>query len=297
MKIIITIPAYNEEKNIGNVIDSIRSVMSLTKYKNQYQILVVDDGSLDNTAKIAKEKGAIVFSHPYNCGLAQAFRTELQKCIEMKADIIVHTDADGQYLAADIPKLLREIENGYELVLGSRFLGIIEEMPLLKRLGNIAFSKVISHITKFRITDGQTGFRAFTRNVALNVKITSTHTYTQEQIIRTIKQKYTVKEIPAYFAKRYGKSRLIKNPFEYALKAWINILRVYRDNEPLKFFGTIGTTLFSVGFLIGLWLVILFLFTGKVGHLPSLILSFLLITAGIQIILFGFLADMKGTNV
>lgn len=293
MKIVITIPAYNEAKNIGNVIDSIRSVIELTKYKNNYKILVVDDGSKDNTKDIVKKHGAIVYSHPHNYGLAEAFRTELQKCIEIKADIIVHTDADNQYLASDIPRLLEEIEKGYDLVLGSRFKGIIEEMPFLKRLGNIAFSKVISQITKVKITDGQTGLRAFTRNIALNVPITSTHTYTQEQIIRTIKLKYRVKEIPVYFAKRNGKSRLIKNPIEYAIKAWINILRVYRDNEPLKFFGRIGTIILSIGLIIGVWLTSLFLITGIVGHLPSLILSFLLITTGIQIILFGFLADMR----
>ena len=296
MKIIITIPAYNEEKNIGEVINSINSVMNLTKHKNQYKILVVDDGSTDNTSKVAKEKGALVYSHPYNYGLAEAFRTELQKCIELKADVILHTDADGQYIASDIPKLLKEIENGYDLVLGSRFLGVIEEMPLLKRIGNIAFSRVISNITNFKITDGQTGFRAFTRKVAINVPITSTHTYTQEQIIRSLKLKFRVKEVPVYFAKRYGKSRLIRNPIEYALKAWINILRVYRDYEPLKFFGTIGSISVGLGLIIGVWLFGLFLINGVVGHFPSLVLCFLLITTGIQIILFGFLADIKNNT-
>ena len=166
-------------------------------------------------------------------------------------------------------------------------------MPWLKRFGNVAFSKVISQITKLRITDGQTGFRAFTRKIALNVPIKSTHTYTQEQIIRAIKLKYNVKEIPVYFAKRYGESRLIKNPFEYAIKAWINILRVYRDHEPLKFFGAIGTISLSLGTIIGTWLVVFFLIYGEVKHIPTLIFSMLLVTTGIQIILFGFLADMN----
>ncbi|MBI2671175.1 glycosyltransferase family 2 protein [Candidatus Woesearchaeota archaeon] len=293
MRIIITIPAHNEEKNIGKVIESIKSVMGLTKYKNQYKILVVNDGSKDRTAEIAKGHGAIVYSHPYNYGLAETFRTEIQKCLELKADVILHIDADGQYLASEIPTLLKEIENGYDLVLGSRFMGIIEEMPTLKRLGNIAFSKVISNITNFKITDCQTGFRAFTKDIATGVPVISTHTYTQEQIIRAIKQKYKIKEVPVYFARRYGKSRLIKNPIEYAIKAWINILRVYRDYEPLKFFGTIGTISVIMGLAIGLWLFTLFVTTGVVGHYPSLILCFLLITTGIQIILFGFLADMK----
>ncbi len=290
MKVLISIPAYNEARTIGRVLDDIQAVMKKTKYK--FSLLVVDDGSKDATYKIAIEHGAKVFRHPRNCGLAEAFRTEMQLFIESDADIFVHTDADGQYLAVEIPKLIKEIENGYDLVLGSRFKGKIESMPLLKRLGNIAFSKVLSHITQRRISDGQTGFRAFTKEVAKKVQITSTFTYTQEQIIRTSKNKFRIKEVPVYFAKRGGKSRLMKGPFDYAIKAWINIFRIYRDYEPLKFFGLFGGMFAGVGSFIILWLLYLFFTTGTIGHLPSLLLAILLITVGVQILLFGFLADM-----
>ena len=90
----ITIPAYNEEKTLGKVITDIKNVMNKTRYN--YKILIVDDGSTDNTVKTAKQAGAIVYSHPRNYGLAEAFRTEIKKCLELKADIIVHTDEDGQ---------------------------------------------------------------------------------------------------------------------------------------------------------------------------------------------------------
>ena len=179
------------------------------------------------------------------------------------------------------------------MVLGSRFKGHIESMPLIKRLGNKAFSKVISNITNFPISDGQTGFRCFSREVAEKIQIISNHTYTQEQVIRTLKNKFKVLEVPVYFAKRDGKSRLMKNPFEYAIKAWINIFRIYRDYEPLKFFGLFGGIFFLLGFAIGLWLLYLFFTTGMVGHYPSIMLSILLISIGLQIWLFGFLADMK----
>lgn len=290
MNVVITIPAYNEERSIGRVVAGIKKVMDATKYK--YKILVVDDGSRDRTADTAKKAGAIVYSHPMNYGLADTFRTEIEKCLQTKADVIVHTDADGQYRAEEIPKLISYVEKGYDLVLGSRFKGKIESMPLIKRLGNKAFSNVISQITRMKISDGQTGFRAFTREFAEKVKIESTHTYTQEQIIRAVKDKFKVIEVPVYFAKREGKSRLMKNPFDYAFKAWINIIRVYRDYEPLKFFGTIGGFFFITGFIVGLWLVYLYLTTGVVGRLPSVILCMLLITLGIQIILFGLFADM-----
>jgi len=291
MNIIITIPAYNEANSIERVIRSIKKVMDSQKYT--YNILVVDDGSKDKTAEIAKKLGAIVYSHPKNYGLAETFKTEIEKCLELKADVIVHIDADGQYLPKEIPLLIKEIENGYDLVLGSRFKGKIESMPLIKRIGNKAFSIVISNVTGFKITDAQTGFRAFTKEVAEKINIISNHTYTQEQIIRAVRSKFKIKEVPIHFAKRNGKSRLMKNPFEYAFKAWINIFRIYRDYQPLKFFGLFGVIFFAAGFLIGLWLLYLFFTTGVIGHTPSVMLCVLLITASIQIWLFGFLADME----
>ena len=293
MKVIITIPAYNEEETIGKVVRDIKQAMSKTKYK--HSILVVNDGSKDKTAEMAGKQGAIVYSHPYNYGLAEAFRTEISKCLELGADIIVHTDADGQYKAEEIHKLIEPIEKKEaDLVLGSRFKGKIEEMTWMKRMGNRAFSRVISNIIKFRVSDCQTGFRAFTKEVAQKVPIISDHTYTQEQIIRAVREKFRIKEVPVYFAKRIsGESRLMSSPFQYAAKAWVNILRIYRDYDPLKCFWRIGFTFLMLGVAIGIWLVLLFLMEGKIGHMPATILSMLLIVVGLQIILFGFLADMK----
>ncbi|MAG08710.1 glycosyl transferase family 2 [Candidatus Woesearchaeota archaeon] len=291
MKVIITLPAYNEKKTIGRVISDIKQAMDSTKYN--YRILVVDDGSNDGTGDIAKRSGAIVHSHPANYGLAETFKTEMRKCLELGADIIVHTDADGQYIAKDIPKLIKEVEDGNDLVLGSRFKGKIEYMPFIKRLGNRAFSKVVSKITKKKISDSQTGFRAFTKEVAGSINIISSFTYTQEQIIKASRHKFKIKEVPIYFAKRDGKSKLMKNPFDFAVKAWINLLRIYRDYEPLKFFCLIGGIFFLTGFTIGLWLLYIFTTTGVIGHVPSALLSVLLILIGIQIFFFGFLADMN----
>src|SRR3989338_4336531 len=271
MKIVVTIPAYNEADTIAVVIKKIHEVMESNKYN--YKILVLDDGSKDKTAEVAKKEGAVVYSHPKNYGLAEAFKTEVEKSLDLGADIIVHIDADTQYKAEEIPKLIAEIENGYDLVLGSRFKGTIESMPFMKRMGNIAFSKVISNITGMEISDAQTGFRAFTRKVAESIKITSNHTYTQEQIIRAVRGKFRVKEVPVYFARRKDKSRLISSPFGYAIRAWINLIRIYRDYEPLKFFGAIGSIIFSVGFLIGLYLVYLHFTSGIAGHFALIMLD------------------------
>ncbi len=296
MKIIITLPAYNEEKTIGKVIKDIHTVMKPTEHKHKYKVLVVDDGSKDRTISVAKNAGSTVFPHPYNYGLAETFRTEM-KCVKGKADIIVHIDADGQYEPKEIPKLIEPIlKKEADLVLGSRFAGKIEKMPLMKKLGNIAFSKVISQITKVKISDGQTGFRAFTREVAEEIKITSTHTYTQEMIIRAVKQRFRIKEVPVHFYERTsGKSRLLSNPFDYAGKAWLNLFRIFRDFAPLKFFGFIGFSFLGISFLIGLYLTYAFFILGPgiSGKVPSILLMLLLFLTGIQIIIFGFLADMQ----
>lgn len=289
MKLFISIPAYNEEKTITPLIRTITT--TLKKTNNPYTIHVTDDGSTDATATLARQAGATVHPHLGNFGLAETFRTEIKHFLKSDADVFVHIDADGQYNPTDIPKLLTAIEHGADLALGNRFQGGIQSMPLIKRIGNKTFSRVISKITKQPIGDAQTGFRAFTKKVA-QLPITSTHTYTQEQIIRAAREGYTITEVPTYFSQRNDKSRLLKNPFEYATKAWINILRIYRDYEPLKFFGKIGTTLITIGALTGLWLVYNVLTTGRIGHLPLTILTMLLILTGVQIILFGFLADM-----
>lgn len=291
MKVIVTIPAYNEERTIGKLVSEIKKTMSKTSY--DYGVLVLDDGSKDATGHAARKAGAVVYSLPKNYGLAETFKTEIEKCLELKADIIVHIDADRQYLANEIPKLLAEVRKGYDLVLGSRFKGKIEEMPFIKRLGNMAFSRVISQITGLNISDAQTGFRAFTKEVAEHVPITSNHTYTQEQIIRAVRKKFRIKEVPIYFAKRHDKSRLISSPFGYAVRAWINIIRIYRDYEPLKFFGWTGTLILLIGFVLGLWLVYFQFFGGGAfRHLGLMMLDILIITIGLQIVIFGFIADM-----
>jgi len=290
MLVAISIPAWNEENTLGPVISEIRTVMDQTKYK--YKILVVDDGSIDKTVDIAQKFGAKVRSNGRNKGLAETFKAEMQFCLDEKVDIIVHTDADGQYPAEFIPKLIAEIENGYDLVIGSRFSGKIEAMPIIKRLGNMAFAKVFTQLTKTKITDSTTGFRAFTKEVAKEIVYTTNFTYTHEQLIRAARLNFRIKEIPIH-ARKTRESHLMKGPFDYALKAWINIFRIYRDYNPLAFFGKIGMVLVTIGVLIGLAILYTYLAYGVVGGIPRVILSAMLILAGIQIILFGLLADMR----
>lgn len=294
MKIIITIPAYNEEKTLPRVLTEIKEVLNSNPNttKDSYQFLVLNDGSVDRTIDVAQAHGAIVISNKRNRGLAETFKREMEECLKLKADIIVHTDADGQYDPRGIIPMIKKVKQGYDLVLGSRFSGKIESMPLLKWWGNKAFSKVLTSLTGVKITDSTTGFRAFTPEVAREIQFINTFTYTQEQIIKAAKMGFRITEVPIR-ARKTRASRLFKNPFEYAIKAWINILRIYRDYNPLKFFGRIGLTFLGAGVAIGLWLVGRFIMYGRIGKVPSAILCMLLIVIGIQVILFGFLADMK----
>ena len=290
MKAVITIPAYNEEKTIGLVIREIKEVMGKASYN--YQILVLDDGSRDKTVEVARKNGAVVVSNKRNLGLAETFKNEMKECLKLKADIIVHTDADGQYPCFYIPEMIKKVEQGYDLVLGSRFgKGSYGNDSFMKKLGNRAFARVFSNLLKTKISDTTTGFRAFTREVA-QLPLINTFTYTQEQLIRAGKSKMKISEIPIRTNKTRP-SKLFRNPFDYAIKAWINIFRIYRDFEPLKFFGRIGLMFIIAGILIGLFILYRIITVGSAGGIPRVILSMLLILVGIQIAFFGFLADMN----
>ena len=288
MKIVVSIPAYNEEKTLGKVIDEIKNSLNLLKY--DYNILVLDDGSRDKTVEVANNKEVIVVSNSRNLGLAETFKHEMKECLKLKADIIVHTDADNQYPAFYIPKLIEKIEDGYDLVLGSRFGTGKYSGSFMKSLGNKAFAKVFSGLLKTKLTDTTTGFRAFRKEVA-ELPLINSFTYTQEQLIRVGRAKMRIAEIPITTNKTRT-SRLFKNPLDYAIKAWINIVRIYRDFAPLKFFGWIGLFFILVGITLGIWILITLLQTGGVGGIPRVILSALFVMAGIQIVLFGLLADM-----
>jgi glycosyltransferase involved in cell wall biosynthesis len=291
MKIVVTIPAYNEEKTLPPVLEEIKKELD-NKY--DYQLLVLNDGSKDRTVEIAQQHGAKVYSNKRNLGLAKTFKAEMRECLKYNPDIIVHTDADGQYPAKYIPALIEKVKLGNDLVLGTRFEKGKYSGSIAKNLGNQAFAKVFSSLLKVKLTDTTTGFRAFNKTVA-ELPLINNFTYTQEQLIRVGKEGLSVSEVPIR-TRPTRKSRLFKSPLHYAVKAWINILRIYRDYEPLKFFGKIGGSFFFVGFLLGLYIFITFLITDRVGGIPRVMLSAMLMLTGLQIIIFGFLADMNNKS-
>jgi len=291
MKLVITIPAYNEEKTIAKVIQEIpKKIPGIRKI----ELIVVDDGSTDKTASAAKHYGAIVVRHPGNRGLAKAFKTGLNAALERGADIIVNTDADFQYNQKQIPALIKPILEGKaDIVLGSRFKGWIEEMPLSKRLGNKLATAVVRFVTGYKISDAQTGFRAFSREAALRMNILSDYTYTQETLLIAAEHKLKVVEIPVDFRKRANHSRLISSIWSYAKKAGMTIWLTYLSYKPLKVFLTLGLVLILAGLFAGAKVLMHYLSTGLVQpYLPTALLASLLLILGFEVVIIGLIAEM-----
>jgi glycosyltransferase involved in cell wall biosynthesis len=292
MKLLVMIPAYNEEKSLGKVIEEIpRQINGIT----EIQILVIDDGSIDQTKEIAKKAGADkVISHKYNMGLAKTFRDGLNEALEMNADIIVNIDADFQYNGSEISKLISPIVEGKaDLVLGNRQIDQLDHMPRGNLWGNKLTSAAVRWVTGLPIQDAQTGFRAFSREAALRINLTGDYTYTQETIIDAANKHLKIEQVPIEFRKRDGESRLITSIFWYAYSAGITIFRSIGAYHPFIIFSGIGLGCILLGLIIGFKVIIHFLTTGMVTpYLPSALLTTVLIIVGSLAILFGLLADM-----
>ncbi len=295
MKLVVTIPAYNEEQTIGKVISEIPKKIQGIK---ETEVIVIDDGSEDKTSEMAESLGAKVYKNKTNMGLAYSFSKGLSLALESNADIIVNTDADFQYDQSQIAELVKPILDGKaDIVLGSRFLGKIEYMPLGNYFGNIIVSNLVSFLMGKKITDSQTGFRAFSKEAAMKIQVYSNYTYTQETIMEAIEKKLVMVEIPVNFRKREGKSRLISNIFDYGKKVGLTILETYINYRPLKTFSLLGGLLLAVGLIVGSKVMVNFIYTGEVSpYIPSAILSSLLLIMGFQSIVLGMVAEVMRRN-
>lgn len=296
MKLIVTIPAYNEEDTIRKVIEEIpRSIPGI----DSVRILVIDDGSSDSTAETAMNAGADnILTHKQNMGLARTFRDGLNEALEMGADIIVNTDADFQYNGGEIPRLIAPIlEGNADIVLGDRQVNDLDHMPRGNLWGNNIATQVIRWTTRLPIKDAQTGFRAFSREAALRMNLTGDYTYTQETIIQAANKNLMIEQIPVEFRRREGKSRLISSIFRYARSAGVTIFRSFGAYHPFIVFSTIGILCILIGLIIGFRVIIHFFSTGMVTpYLPSALLTTVLVIVGSLAILFGLLADMIRTQ-
>lgn len=238
MRLVIQMPALNEEASIAQVL---RSLPEKLPGIDEIVKLVVDDGSTDRTAELARAEGAVVVSHPRNRGVGMAFRTGIAKAAELGADLVVTIDADGQFDVHDIPTLLAPILAGEaDFVTASRFLdpALVPVMPGAKRWGNDAIARWISAITKQTYRDVSCGFRAYSRNAFLRLNLLGSFTYTHEVFLTLAFAGVPINEIPVKVrgVREHGKSRVASNLFRYAYRTASIILKTYRDYRPLHFF-------------------------------------------------------------
>lgn len=247
-KLVVLIPAFNEEELIGKTIADIpRKILGI----KTVEVLVVDDGSSDKTVEIALNAGADkVVSLGKNMGVASAFMTGVRNAISMKADLVVTLDADGQFPPKQVSEIIIPIlNNQYDMVSGARFTkDIPKDYPKTKLIGNKLFSKMVSMVVGQKFQDTQTGFRAYNRSALLNISIISEYNFAQEVVIDLTFKKFRLGEIPVkVLFDKNRKSRIVRNIFSYSSKALSTIIRSIFYHRPLMAFGLFGAFLCAGG--------------------------------------------------
>ena len=295
MKLIIQIPCYNEENHLpGTLADLPDEIDGIDVIER----LIIDDGSTDETERIAKKLGVEhTVRFATNRGLAAAFRVGIQRCVELGADIIVNTDGDNQYRGADIEKIVRPIIEGKaDLVIGDRQTWSHPEFGLIKKILQRLGSRLISYFARTPIPDATSGFRAFKRDAALQLNILSDYTYTHETSIQAGLHNLKVESVPIKINPKTRASRLFSSTFSYIWNSGINILRIYTLYRPLKIF----TLMALVNFILGTGLGVRFLYYYFIdeggGHVQSLIMSAILFNLSFVLFVVGVMSDLIGFN-
>ncbi len=295
MKLIIQIPCYNEEETLPAALSELpKELNGISKI----EWLVIDDGSTDNTVEVAKSHGVDhIVRHTKNLGLARAFSTGLDKCIELGADIIVNTDADNQYCADDIPGLIEPILSGEaEMVVGARSIVDIKHFSTSKKILQKIGSWVVRLASKTDIPDAPSGFRAISRNAAMQLNVFNEYTYTLETIIQAGQKGIVTVSVPIRTNKDLRPSRLVKSIPGYISRSIMIIIRIFMTYKPFKFFAIPGVISFVLGFLIGLRFLYFYFTSGGSGHIQSIILAALLLGIGFFLTVIGLLADLISVN-
>lgn len=295
MKVIIQIPCFNEADSLPITLPLLpRSVAGC----EHVEWLVIDDGSSDETATVARRLGVDhVVRHPLNRGLAAAFMTGLDTATRLGADIIVNTDADNQYDARDIASLVTPIVEGRaEFVIGARPIDDTSHFSWLKRHLQKFGSRVVRIASHTDVADAPSGFRAMTRDVALRLNVFNAYTYTLETIIQAGRSNIRVVSVPVRTNPDLRPSRLVRSTGNYVLRSLATILRIFATYRPMLLFWLLGSIFIAVGTSIGVRFLIYYLQGDGNGHVQSVIFSALCLTIGFLMLVLGFLADLMATN-
>jgi glycosyltransferase involved in cell wall biosynthesis len=295
MKLIIQIPCFNEAKVLPVTIQSLPKMIPGV---DEVEYLVIDDGSQDDTAAVARQVGVHhVLSLPGHIGLASAFTAGLNAALNQAADIVVNTDADNQYNAEDISRLIEPILAGRaHIVVGDRGVATLKAFSPVKRNLQRLGSWVVGRVSGISIPDATSGFRALSREAALRTLVLSEYSYTLETLIQAGYNRLPVEFVAIRTNDPTRPSRLMRSIPHYLTNSSATIVRAYTMYRPLRVFSILGA-LFIVGGLIGASRFLYFYLIGLGGgHVQSLILSAVLLIIGFQILLIGLLADLIGFN-
>ena len=294
MKLIIQIPCYNEAETLPATVAALpKSLPNI----DVIETLVIDNGSTDGTADVAREIGVTHIVELPMKGLAGAFRAGLDACLELGADIIVNTDADNQYFAGDIQHLVAPVLAGQaDLVLGDRGVANHKNFSPVKRVLQKLGSRVLGFAAGIEITDATSGFRALSRETALRTLVLGQYTYTLETLIQAGANKLRVVFVPVKTNNPTRPSRLMRNIPEYMAHSIVTIVRAYAFYQPLRIFTLIGGSLFLCGMVLGFRFLYFWALGLGGGHIQSLILTAVLLIIGFQIMIIGLVADLIRQN-
>jgi glycosyltransferase involved in cell wall biosynthesis len=296
-KLIIQIPCLNEAETLpATLADLPSSVPGI----DVIEVLVIDDGSRDGTADVARANGVHhIVRLTRNKGLAAAFMAGIDASLKQGADFIVNTDADNQYAGSEIGKLLAPLLRGdADLVIGDRNIAELSHMSWQKRQLQGLGSWVVRQVSSTTVPDTTSGFRAYTREAALRMTIVSEFSYTLESIIQAGKKRMAIAHVPVATNARTRESRLFDSVFSYVKRSTATIVRIYAMYEPLKVFSYIGLSLFGIGVLLSLRFLYEYFTDNTFGGrmVQSLIFAAVFMIIGFQVLLMGLLADVISAN-
>lgn len=295
MKLIIQIPCYNEAETLEIALNDLPKKIDGI---DEIEVLIINDGSSDNTVEVARNWGVnYVVNFKRNKGLAKGFMAGLDACLKNGADIIVNTDADNQYNGADIKKLVQPIIEGKtDIVIGERPISETEHFsPLKKKLQKFG-SWVVRKASKSEIPDAPSGFRAYSREAAMQMNVANEYTYTLETIVQAGRNQIAMMSVPIRTNGELRPSRLFSSMFGYIKKSMLTILRAFMMYKPLMFFSILGGTIFTIGAIVGVRFLVFFLQGSGSGHIQSLILASTLLLIGFQTFVIGLQADLISAN-